>query len=242
MKPILIAKVGSTVDRLLHRRGDFHDWLRELLDRDEETTLVREPQHGDELPELDEISGVIVTGASAMITDEADWSLRAEAWLSRVLEARIPILGICYGHQMLARIAGGHVDWNPNGREIGTVGVELFESAREDVLFRSLPLRLNVQTTHSQSVIELPPGATHLGRNGHDAHQAFALGDHAWGVQFHPEFDADVLRGYLHERREAITEEGIDVEARLSGTHDSDHGRQLLQSFEAIVRARALAY
>lgn len=238
MKPILIAKVGSTVESILDRRGDFHDWLRVLLGRDEATALVCEPHLGDTLPALDEFGGVIVTGASAMITDEADWSVRTEAWLARVFEARIPILGICYGHQMLARIAGGHVDWNPNGREIGTVDVKLCGAANEDQLFQELPACLDVQTTHSQSVVELPPGAIHLASNAHDSHQAFSLGDSAWGVQFHPEFDADVLRGYLEERRESIASEGIDVDARLEATRDSDHGERLLLSFEALVRSR----
>jgi len=238
MKPILIAKVGSTVDRILDRRGDFHDWLRVLLGRDERSAPVCEPHLGHELPELNEFAGVIVTGASAMITDEADWSVRTEAWLARVFEAGIPILGICYGHQMLARVAGGRVDWNPKGREIGTVDVKLLAAANEDVLFQGFPPSLDVQTTHSQSVVELPPGAIHLATNEHDSYQAFVIGDSAWGVQFHPEFDADVLRGYLEERHESISSEGIDVDARLKATRDSDHGERLLLSFEAFVRSR----
>lgn len=236
MKPILIAKVGSTVDRIRDRRGDFHDWLRTLTGRDEASALVCEPHLGDELPALGSFGGVIVTGASAMITEEPEWSLRTEAWLKQVLDARIPILGICYGHQMLARIAGGRVDWNPNGREIGTVEVKLLDAATQDALFCGMPANLDVQTTHSQSVVELPHGAVHLASNAHDSFQAFALEHQAWGVQFHPEFDADVLRGYLEERREDIAGEGIDVDARLEATRDSEHGHTFLMRFEQIVR------
>jgi len=238
MKPILIAKVGSTVKPILDRRGDFHDWIRLLTGRDEETAPTCEPHRGDALPPLNSFGGVIVTGASAMITKELGWSLCTEAWLKRVLQADIPIWGICYGHQMLARVAGGRVDWNPNGREIGTVDVELLEAAGDDALFQGLPANLDVQTTHSQSVVELPPGAVHLASNEHDHFQAFSLGEQAWGVQFHPEFDADILRGYLEARRSDIASEGIDVDAQLKATRDSDHGHRILLRFEKLVRDR----
>ena len=62
----------------------------------------------------------------------------------------------------------------------------------------------------------LPPGARLLASSRGDPHQAFAVGDHAWGVQFHPEFDADVVRAYLEARRDAVRAEGLDPDALLA--------------------------
>lgn len=239
MKPLLIVKVGTTVPALLERRGDFDAWIRDRLDEQAPPVQVVEPHEGQELPTVDRVGGVIVTGAASMITDEEAWSVRTEAWLSEALERECPILGICYGHQMLARISGGRVDWSANGREIGTTTVTMSQAAKADALFGDLPQELVVQTTHSQGVVEVPASVKLLASNEHERFQAIAVGDSAWGVQFHPEFDADMVRGYLEERREAITEEGIDVDERVRGTRDSEHGRELLTRFGRLVRARS---
>ena len=87
---------------------------------------------------------------------------------------------------------------------------------------------------HSQSVLDLPRKARQLARNRRDGNQAFAFGERAWGVQFHPEFDADILRGYLRERREEIAGEGLDPDAIHLSVGDSDHGRALLRRFAAL--------
>jgi len=235
MRPLWIVKAGSTVSRLVPRRGDFEDWFRAGLGRDAATAPRVRPYRGDALPPPAEAAAVVVTGSNAMVTDEEPWSLRTQAWLREVVDRGVPVLGVCYGHQLLARALGGEVGWNPRGREIGTVAVELTEPGRRDPLLAGLPTRLIVQESHSQSVLRLPDGARLLASNAHDPHQAFAAGDRAWGLQFHPEFDADVVRGYLEERRTEIVREGRDVEELLAGARDSEHGARVLRSFAALV-------
>ena len=65
----------------------------------------------------------------------------------------------------------------------------------------------------------------------------FAWGEHAWGVQFHPEFDADVMRGYLEGRRERILAEGLDADALRAAVADAPAGPRILRRFAARVRA-----
>ena len=85
------------------------------------------------------------------------------AWLAGAVEAGTPVLGICYGHQLLAHGLGGRVGANPRGREIGSVDERLHAAAREDALFGAFPERLVVQATHVESALELPGGARLLG-------------------------------------------------------------------------------
>jgi GMP synthase (glutamine-hydrolysing) len=85
-------------------------------------------------------------------------------------------------------------------------------------------------------VLELPRGARLLASSRRDPHQAFAWGERAWGVQFHPEFDADVVRAYLAARREAIRDEGLDADALLRAASDSPHGAALLGRFAELLR------
>jgi GMP synthase (glutamine-hydrolysing) len=159
--------------------------------------------------------------------------------LPAVVEAEVPVLGICYGHQLLAHGLGGRVERNPLGREIGTVEVRLGDRAREDDLLGSLPQDISVQVSHVESVVKLPPDATHHGVSSRDLNQAFAYGTCAWGVQFHPEFDADIVRGYIQGRRALLLAEGLDPEALLDAASDTSHGTDMLRRFGEIVRERA---
>jgi GMP synthase (glutamine-hydrolysing) len=70
-----------------------------------------------------------------------------------------------------------------------------------------------------------------------DPNAAFRLGDRAWGIQFHPEFDADIMRGYIRGRSGLIAEEGGDPVALEAACRDSAHGRALLARFGELVES-----
>lgn len=228
---LLVLKCGSTVPSLIPRRGDFEDWFRQGLGLSAAEAPIVDPSRGDALPDPAAVPAIVVTGSPAMVTDDAPWSLVSEDWLAACVRRGVPTLAVCYGHQLLARALGGTVGLNPHGREIGTVRVALTAAGRRDPLLTGLPDELVVQESHSQSVLIPPPGAEVLAGNAHDPHQALRLGERAWGVQFHPEFDADIVRGYLAERGDAIAGEGGDPTALAAATRDSDHGRRILQRF-----------
>jgi GMP synthase (glutamine-hydrolysing) len=172
-----------------------------------------------------------------MVTDREPWSVASAAWLHDVWEHGKPILGICYGHQLLADALGGRVDRNPAGREIGTVCLDRTAAGREDPLLCVLDDRFFAQESHSESVVELPPGATLIATNPHAPNQAFSLG-HAWGVQFHPEFDADIVRGYIRGRADALRREGLDPDRLDSEVKESDAGPRLLRRFRELASER----
>ena len=85
--------------------------------------------------------------------------------------------------------------------------------------------------SHRQSVLELPKEATLLATAARDPNHAFTIGRRAWGVQFHPEFDADIVRGYVAARRDLINAEGLDAAAIEQAARDTDHGPRVLQRF-----------
>jgi GMP synthase (glutamine-hydrolysing) len=232
----VIVKLGSAPESIRARRDDFEHWVARGMAMPFERCLIVDPRLPDPLPDPRTCNGVVLTGSDAMLTDNPDWSLRTEAWLTRVLDAEVPVLGICYGHQLLAHALGGEVGWSPQGEEIGTVEVHLTLEGRNDPLLTGLPHTLTVQSSHSQSVVKPPAGVRILACNAHDAVQGLAFGSHAWGFQFHPEFDADISRGYIEDDRDKLAAEGRDPVALLNATRDADHGTTLLRRFAERLR------
>lgn len=233
MKPLLIVKTGTTLPELRERRGDYEQWFEEGLALERTPLEVAAVYDGDSLPHPDLLGGIVITGSSAMVSEREDWSERTAAWLPGAVMAAVPVLGICYGHQLLAHALGGEVGPNPRGREIGTVEVDL-SAAAGDPLLEDLGDRCSFNATHVESVLRLPPRSIRLAHTASDPNHAFALAGtprRVWGVQFHPEFDDDVIRAYLEARRQILTEEGLDPEALLADARPTPAGSTVLNRF-----------
>ena len=235
IKPILIIKTGNTIESLLARGEDFEGWFVRESGYAKEYFAVNSLHENEKLDAIDSISGVIITGSPSYITDEEQWNFVGADYLREAHARQIPILGVCYGHQLVAWAFDGDVAFNPSGREIGTVSIRLTEAAREDPLFSDTPKRFNAQISHQQSVIRLPLNAVRLAANEFVLNQAYRIGDTTWGIQFHPEFSAEVVREYIIARSEALSEEGIDSQALLNAVKDTPHSGAVLQKFCGLV-------
>ena len=180
MKPFLILETGAPIPSL-RRHGGFGHWIRVAAGLHGRQVRQLAVTQGAPLPDAREFAGVLVTGSGAMVTDREDWSERSAAWLRDAAHAGQALFGICYGHQLLAHALGGRVDWNPRGREMGTVALTLEPDAANDPLFAGLPARFLAQATHRQSVVAAPPQARVLARSGLDDCHAFRWGEATWG-------------------------------------------------------------
>lgn len=189
------------------------------------------------LPEHCDFSGIIITGSHAMLTDGDLWISRTLRWIAAAVEKEIPVLGICFGHQMLARAMGGDVDYHPRGREIGTVAVSLTPEGAEDPLLADMPKVFPVHATHAQTVTRLPSGALLLATNPFEPHHAFRIGRWAWGVQFHPEFSADVMNAYIDKQREALMGENRSIRALKECVMETAAANEVLTRFKDVCRA-----
>lgn len=236
MRPILIVKVGSAAPVIGADKPDIDRWIADGLDVGDDLIRVCIPNNGEPLPNPLDVSGVVVTGSAAMVTDKEEWSERTALWLRDVVAAEVPILGICYGHQLLAYALGGVVDNNPNGIEMGTVDIHLTDAGKVDDLFRGLPTQFLAQASHTQSVLALPEGAYVLASNGVDLHHAFKYGTSTWGVQFHPEFDVPYMRALIEHRRAHLLAKGLPVDQMLAQVRDTPLAYDLLARFAQWVK------
>ena len=127
---------------------------------------------------------------------------------------------------------------NPRGREIGTVRVERIA---DNPLFAGLPRAFDINGTHVDAVAELPQAAEVLARTALDDVASFRVGKAVRAVQFHPEFDADVMRSYLRARSHLIASEGHDPTALIDRVHPGTRGREILRNFVLSLRPTAAA-
>jgi len=94
-----------------------------------------------------------------------------------------------------------------------------------------VPERFTAQVTHVDSVVRLPPGAAPLARSELEDYHAIRFSETCFGVQFHPEMDAEVMRAYVETRREILHAEGFGVDAMLAGIREAEAGRRTLANF-----------
>ena len=235
MKTLYILKTGTTFATTARVHGDFGDWMVKGMGNPPCPIDILDVEHGNALPPLTDCAGLAITGSHAMVTDNLPWSLRLEDWLRQALAATIPVLGVCYGHQLLARAAGGQVGYHPAGKEIGTVAIELLPAAAHDRLCQSLPAAFPAHATHAQSVLQLPPGAIPLATSHHEAHHAYRLGDLAWGVQFHPEFDVAIMTDYIKAQRQELEAAGVSLASVLASVAATPVAASILKRFADIV-------
>ena len=234
MKPIVIIKAGSTFPWIAAKHGDFEAWIIKGSGLTPDRFRVISIQ-GRRFPPLPQVGGIVITGSHEMITETSARNRAFETWLRQAVDQRIPTLGICYGHHLLAQVAGGTVGYLKGGAEMGTVRIRLLPEAGTDRLLGSLPPDFVAQSAHSQTVLTLPPGAVLLASGDRDPHQAFGLHGSAWGVQFHPEFSAEILRLYLRQEQLMLENQGVDPVALARAARETPCGEQLLHRFVELI-------
>ena len=199
-KPVLLLQTGDTPPFIDQRCGNFDAMFFAAAGLDSlPVSLVHAARGGHPEPPS-RYRAAIITGSHAMVTDGETWSLELEAWIGDAADAELPVFGVCYGHQLMARTLGGAVGYHPGGDETGTFDIELTEEGAADPFLAGLPDRFGVNLSHSQTVTSLPPGAAMLARSTHDPYQILRYAPHLLSVQFHPEFGAREMAAYLAYR------------------------------------------
>lgn len=216
---VLVLECGRPPPTVDSHFGGFGRWFRDALPFSAVTVV---PAYARRAIDLDPRSfdRVIVTGSPSSVTERQPWMKGTARFVLGAAEQRVPVLGVCFGHQLIAAAIGGRVGPQPDGWEAGTVECELTLAGRRDSLFGGVPARFRVHAAHEESVLALPASAEVLAFNERTAIQAFRAGPFLQGVQFHPEMSASTLAAYLS----AVRGHAAPVVA-------SPHGRSILENF-----------
>ncbi|MGP1993848.1 glutamine amidotransferase [Zobellia laminariae] len=231
---ILILKTGITYKSIKTQYGDFEDWIIGKMSLKEGEYLIHKTENFQTLPPNNNYTGIVITGSHSMVTDIEPVENRMCSWLVNAHDNGIPILGICYGHQLLSFIFGGTVSYNGKGIVIGSENTLLTAEGKKDKLLGELPSIFKVYKAHKQSVSHLPKSAEILSINKSGVIDAFRFNISTWGVQFHPEFDQNITKAYINELSEELAGEGRDVLNLSDEVVDVAYGSKLLKRFKQI--------
>lgn len=239
-RPLLIMLAGNVPAKIIGRTGNFDRMFLRMADYTGLDVVVK-AVFRDEMPDDPEsYCGTIVTGSPAMVTDREPWSEKSGAWLCRAVASGCRVLGVCYGHQLMAQALGGVAAYHPNGMELGTFPVTLLPAASGHPLLPHLPAAFKANLVHSQTVTALPPGATALAYGEGDPHQIVAYGPNAITLQFHPEFDQAVTQSYIGLLAGTENPAARAREKRIAlglPAGETPEAASILQRFVAVCRA-----
>jgi GMP synthase (glutamine-hydrolysing) len=206
-------------------------WFRERMN--EGVPLWMVGASADELKEcVENADAILVSGSPRDAFADDAFTDRLVDILKEVLGGNKPVLGVCYGHQVLARAAGGRVMRNPKGWELGDCEIRLTDAGKQSELLGDMPVSFSAKQSHQDIVAETPKGARLLASNDHAECQAIEYRKNAYGVQFHPEFTSDIVRHLWRERRVKLRDTlNFDVDARLDGMQETPVATRALTNF-----------
>lgn len=227
---ILLLKMGSTMPSVKVKYGDYEDWFAAALQIPRQNLMVVDAHDDPNFPSSNQFDGLIISGSAHSVYDQEAWSENAADWIDIQIAHEKPILGVCYGHQLIAQRLGAKVALNPRGREIGVCRVDQVDS---DPIFDGLSKHFKVVQTHSDAILSPVPGAKILASSAQTQNQAMAIGNHIRTVQWHPEFTAEIIEDYIHLRRDDIEREfdSAHVDTLLRSLEAAPSGRQILHNF-----------
>jgi len=185
-----------------------------------EPIIHRPVKDSRDFPAAGGIGAVVVGGSKLNLFDD---DISKNEWIRRLFDfvrnvhEKVPVLGICYGHQVVARSFGAPIErFGPEvGYEVGFAPVWLTPEGKEDVLFQRIPEIFDAMFSHFDYIPEVPDSRLLGISPTHGSVQAFRVSDSTWGIQFHPEYTASCIRDVLEQRR-SVVEKLIDVDKALA--------------------------
>ena len=196
MKHIIILNCGPGLAEVRNDFGIAVEWIQREVDGSKFKFTSMDVYDGA-MPNYDDGDAWIVTGASESVYDDLDWIVELELVIKQAIEVEKPILGICFGHQLLVQGMGGKVERNSKGWDLGSYRmVEMVDHH----LFNNINTNDYFYNSHQDIVADLPNGCISLAHNKM-GNQAFRYGKRIYGVQFHPEFTHSIMKKYIEVRQ-----------------------------------------
>jgi GMP synthase-like glutamine amidotransferase len=177
--------------------------------------------------EIDAVDGFIITGSKSSAYDDKQWIRDLEQLVQELHAKRKKMVGICFGHQVIARALGGTVAKSDKGWGVGVnvYNVSELPVQGDDEVPGVGSGVLKLVASHQDQVTVLPPGARTVVFNDHCENAGFVIGDHVLTLQGHPEFSAKYSEAIMAFRRDMIGAERVSQGRASLVTHQHEGPR-----------------
>lgn len=216
-----ILQTGHAPDSVRAREGDYSDMFQTLLAGRGLTFRTWSVVDGELPSDIHAADGWLITGSRHGAYDDLPWIPPLEEFIRKVHAARMPLVGICFGHQIVAQALGGKVEKFGGGWNVG----------RTEYDFDGETLALNAW--HQDQVIRPPAEARTIATTAGCQYAGLAYGDHMFTVQPHPEYGAEALGDLIRHRGRGVISDALldDAEARLGQPTDNTRLAERIAAF-----------
>ena len=205
-----ILQTGQSPDALRDDMGDYPDFFRELLAN---RGLSFRTYHVEAMQfpvSVHDCDGWLITGSRHGAYEDHPFVKPLETFIRKAMSEHVPLVGICFGHQIIAQAMGGKVERFEKGWAVGP----------QDYDFNGDKITLNAW--HRDQVTEVPEGAEVCASNEFCENAALVYGDQAFTIQAHPEFKDEFIEGLLRTRAPGLVPPDVMAEAAAKLGHDND--------------------
>lgn len=182
----------------------------------------------------DSYDAVLLTGSRADAFSDEPWVVQLRFHVQKLLKIKKKLLGICFGHQLIALCLGSRVGRAPQGWGLGRMTYQWHASEffKTTLDAPQLPIEISLLASHQDQVFDLPEGATLLASSSFCPVAAFSVSNHVFCVQPHPEFVTEYSAYLLDKRRSTLTEEHYTLScSSLNIPHDGQHVGRMMVAF-----------
>ncbi|MCF6301965.1 MAG: type 1 glutamine amidotransferase [Devosiaceae bacterium] len=212
-----ILQTGRVPENMQATHGDYDDIYQSLLGGRGFEFDVYAVLDGVLPDSVEAADGWIITGSKFSAYGGDDWIAPLEEFLRQAYAKGVPIVGVCFGHQILAQALGGKVEKYSGGWSVGATSYEMVSGAPPQT----------IMAWHQDQITRLPAGATVTGRSDFCKYAMLAYGTKALSIQAHPEFTPEFMDDLIEARRDILPDEIVKtvqktMDAELSSNAVAD--------------------
>ena len=226
-----ILLVGRASDDLVEKYGTYAEMLIALINAEKHDFKFKTFNILDSVfPENHlECDGWIVTGSPHGVYEDHSWIPKVSDLINDIYRSKIPIFGVCFGHQLIAQALGGHVEKSIKGWGLG---LHTYEINNKTDYMGNLTEEVTLNICHQDQVLQVPEGATIYASSEFCENAGFYINDKVLTMQAHPEFLVDFIKSLLNARREVtIPKEFVDPAlVKLNASPDSVQSNQFAET------------
>lgn len=200
-----ILKCDRVSDVFVAEHGQYPEMFATLL-RPADSTIeftVFDAEHGELPTDIHAVDAYLITGSRHGVNDGYAWISQLEEFIRLLYDSQKKVIGICFGHQLIAKALGGKVIKSPDG---WGVGMSQNQMILHKTWMNPFQQQINLLVSHQDQVIELPAGAEVLSTSDFCPYYMLQIGAHFFTIQGHPEFTKAYSKALILSREDSLGE------------------------------------